>query len=327
MLFNTIWLERSAGETQATVKQIDESALPQAGTLVRVEWSSLNYKDALAITGRSPVVRKFPMVPGIDMAGTVESCTSEQWKAGDKVVLTGWGYGENAFGGLSQKARVDAAKLVRLPAGMDTRTAMSIGTAGFTAMLAVLALEAHGVAPDQGEVLVTGAGGGVGGFAVALLARLGYKVAAVTGRGSEAERLRRLGATEILARELFSQPGKPLAKERWAGVVDSVGSHTLSNACASTRYGGTVAACGLAQGMDFLATVAPFILRGVTLAGIDSVSYPQARRDAVWQRLAHDLSAEVIGTMAKAVPLESAITCAHDLLAGRVSGRVVVDLT
>lgn len=326
MLFKAIWLEQSAGQTEATLKDIDVAALPDADTLVRVHWSSLNYKDGLAITGKSPVVRKFPMVPGIDFAGEVEACTSGAWQAGDQVVLTGWGYGEAAFGGLAQKARVDGSKLVRLPQGLDARAAMSIGTAGFTAMLSVLALEAHGVTPEQGEVLVTGAGGGVGGFAVALLARRGFRVVAVTGRASEGERLQRLGAAEILPRDQFSQPGRPLAKERWAGVVDSVGSHTLVNACAATRYGGVVAACGLAQGMDFPASVAPFILRGVTLAGIDSVYYPAEKRAAVWERLARDLSPEVIASMAEAVSLERAIPAAQDLLAGKVSGRLVVNV-
>jgi acrylyl-CoA reductase (NADPH) len=326
MMFKAIWLEQHAGRTEATLKDVDDAMLTEGDTLVRVRWSSLNYKDGLAITGKSPVVRKFPMIPGIDFAGEVLSSTGGHWQEGDQVVLTGWGYGEASFGGLAQKARVEGAKLVRLPQGLDARAAMSIGTAGFTAMLAVLALEAHGVTPDRGEVLVTGAGGGVGGFAVALLARLGFKVVAVTGRESEGQRLRQLGAAEILPRDAFSQPGKPLARERWAGVIDSVGSHTLANACAATRYGGTVAACGLAQGMDFPASVAPFILRGVTLAGIDSVSYPADRRPAVWERLACDLSPETIAAMADAVPLEGAIAAAQDLLAGRVSGRIVVDV-
>lgn len=324
-MFKAIWLEQADGATRASIKDIDETALGEGDTLVRVEWSSLNYKDGLAITGKSPVVRKFPMVPGIDFAGTVESSTGT-WKAGDAVVLTGWGYGETAFGGLAQKARVDGAKLVKLPPGMDTRSAMAVGTAGFTAMLSVMALERNGVTPEQGEVLVTGAGGGVGGFAVAMLSRLGFKVVAATGRAEEGERLRRLGAAEVMARDAFSQPGKPLARERWAGVVDSVGSHTLVNACAATRYGGTVAACGLAQGMDFPASVAPFILRGVTLAGVDSVSFPQTQRPAVWQRIAALLPAEVIGDMATVVPLSGAIESAQALLAGQVSGRRVVDL-
>ncbi|MCE2665458.1 MDR family oxidoreductase [Roseateles sp.] len=321
-----IWLEQSDGKTHAALKDIPESVLDEGDTLVSVEWSSLNYKDGLAITGKSPIVRKFPMIPGIDLAGTVKSCSSGAWLPGDRVALTGWGYGENAFGGLAQMARVNGDKLVRLPESMETRTAMAIGTAGFTAMLSVMALERNGVSPDRGEVLVTGSGGGVGGFAVALLAKRGYKVVAVTGRAAEGERLLRLGAAEIMDRDAFSQPGKPLTKERWAGVVDSVGSHTLVNACASTRYGGTVAASGLAQGMDFPASVAPFILRGVTLAGIDSVSFPMSSRGAVWQGLAQDLSPDAIMNMAVSLPLEDVITRAHDLLAGTVSGRLVVDL-
>lgn len=321
-----IWLEQTDGKTIAALKDISESALGEGDTLVAVEWSSLNYKDGLAITGKSPVVHKFPMIPGIDFAGTVKSCGSGAWQVGDPVVLTGWGYGENAFGGLAQMARVDGDKLVRLPQTMEARTAMAIGTAGFTAMLSVMALERNGVRPDSGEVLVTGAGGGVGGFAVALLAKRGFKVVAVTGRESEVDRLMRLGAAATMDRAAFSQPGKPLAKERWAGVVDSVGSHTLSNACASTRYGGTIAACGLAQGMDFPASVAPFILRGITLAGIDSVSFPMTGRARVWERLSQDLSPETMHDLAMTIPLESAIACAHDLLAGSVSGRIVVDL-
>jgi acrylyl-CoA reductase (NADPH) len=324
-LFTALWLEQSEGRTHAALKDISEADLPEGNTLVKVEWSTLNYKDGLAITGRSPVVRKFPMIPGIDFAGTVESCSTGAWKPGEQVVLTGWGHGETAFGGLAQKARVDGARLVRLPEGMEARAAMAIGTAGFTAMLAVMALERNGVTPDKGEVLVTGAGGGVGGFAVALLASLGYKVAAVTGRAAEGERLRRLGAAEILGRDQFSQPGKPLAKERWAGVIDSVGSHTLANACASTRYGGTVAACGLAQGMDFPGSVAPFILRGVTLAGIDSVSFPMKKRGEVWQRLA-GLPRKVFEVMATNVSLADAIPSAAKVLDGQVSGRLVVDL-
>ena len=266
------------------------------------------------------------MIPGIDFAGTVERCDTGQWQPGDKVLLTGWGYGESMFGGLAQKARVQGEKLVRVPDNFDARAAMAVGTAGFTAMLCVLAVEGHGVAPGA-EVLVTGAGGGVGGCAVALLARRGYKVAAVTGRPAEASRLRSLGATEILERTAFSAPGTPLARERWAAVVDSVGSHTLVNACASTRYGGIVAACGLAQGMDFPATVAPFILRGVTLAGIDSVSYPMPRRQEIWQRIADDLPASVLADLVSEIGLEDVIATASRLLDGQVSGRVVVRMS
>ena len=322
-MIKAIWLEQEDKITRASLREIPESALDAGDTTVRVEWSTLNFKDALAITGRSPIARKFPMIPGIDFAGTVERCDTGQWQAGDKVLLTGWGYGEGMFGGLAQKARVQGDKLVRVPSNCDTRAAMAVGTAGFTAMLCVLAIEGHGVSPGA-EVLVTGAGGGVGGCAVALLARRGYKVVAVTGRPAEAARLQSLGATEILDRSAFSSPGKPLARERWAAVVDCVGSHTLANACASTRYGGIVAACGLAQGMDFPATVAPFILRGVTLAGIDSVSYPMPRRQEIWQRIADDLPARVLVDLVAEIGLEDVIATASRLLDGQVSGRVVV---
>lgn len=323
-MFEAIWLTKTEQGTHAEVKAIDESALDEGDTTVNVEWSSLNFKDALAVTGRSPVVRRFPMIPGIDFAGTVAASSGTLWTPGDKVLLTGWGHGETVHGGWAERARVDGARLVRVPAGLDARSVMAIGTAGFTAMLAVEALQRHGVAPAHGEVLVTGAGGGVGGFAIAILARRGFQVVAVTGRPSEEARLRRLGASEVLARDLFSQPGKPLGKERWAGAVDSVGSHTLANVCAGMRYGGAVAACGLAQGMDFPATVAPFILRGVALLGIDSVYAPAAERAAVWQHLARDLSAEQIGDLVSEVALDQAIPHAQALLEGRISGRVVV---
>ena len=325
-MIKAIWLEQEEKVTRASLEEIPEDALDAGDTTVRVEWSTLNFKDALAITGRSPIARKFPMIPGIDFAGTVERCDTGQWQPGDRVLLTGWGYGESMFGGLAQKARVQGEKLVRIPGNFDARAAMAVGTAGFTAMLCVLAVERHGVAPGA-EVLVTGAGGGVGGCAVALLARRGYKVAAVTGRPAEAARLHSLGATEILERAAFSAPGKPLTKERWAAVVDSVGSHTLANACASTRYGGIVAACGLAQGMDFPATVAPFILRGVTLAGIDSVSYPMPRRQEIWQRIADDLPASVLADLVSEIGLEDVIATASRLLDGQVSGRVVVRMS
>ena len=325
-MIQAIWLEQEEKVTRASLREIPEDALDAGDTTVRVDWSTLNFKDALAITGRSPIARKFPMIPGIDFAGTVERCDTGQWQPGDKVLLTGWGYGESMFGGLAQKARVRGDKLVRIPDNFDARAAMAVGTAGFTAMLCVLAVEGHGVAPGA-EVLVTGAGGGVGGCAVALLARRGYKVAAVTGRPAEAARLLSLGATEILERAAFSAPGKPLVKERWAAVVDSVGSHTLVNACASTRYGGIVAACGLAQGMDFPATVAPFILRGITLAGIDSVSYPMPRRQEIWQRIADDLPASVLADLVSEIGLEEVIATASRLLDGQVSGRVVVRMS
>ncbi len=326
-MVQAIWLERSAQDPKATlasVREIDDAMLGEGNVTVDVEWSTINYKDALAITGRSPIVRSFPMIPGIDLAGVVRESAHPAFRAGDAVLLNGWGYGEQRFGGLAGRARVDGDKLQRVPAPLDTHAAMSIGTAGYTAMLCVLALERHGVAPAQGEVLVTGAGGGVGGFAVALLARRGFRVVASTGRPQEAARLQRLGAGEILPRETLSQPGKPLAKERWAGVVDSVGSHTLVNACAQTRYRGTVAACGLAQGMDFPASVAPFILRGVTLAGVDSVMAPMSEREQAWSRLASDLDASVIGDLVHDIALAEAIPAAARVLAGEVAGRLVV---
>jgi len=326
-MFKAIWLTQQDGATHATVRELDDEVLAEGDTVVRVAWSTINFKDALAITGKSPVVRKFPMIPGIDFAGVVERSANAARSVGERVLLTGWGYGEQAFGGLGQKARVAGDKLVALPASLDARSAMAIGTAGFTAQLAVLALERHGVHPDKGEVLVTGASGGVGGFAIALLARQGYKVVASTGRLDEAPRLQRLGATEVIARDTLSAPGKPLGKERWAGVVDSLGSHTLANACATTRYGGAVAACGLAQGMDFPSTVAPFILRGVTLAGIDSVYLPMAERDAVWQRLAADLRPEAMLDLVSEIGLDEVIPTARELLAGRIKGRVIVRMT
>ncbi|MET0211108.1 MAG: MDR family oxidoreductase [Burkholderiaceae bacterium] len=325
-MFNALWLEQEGRQTNASLRQISEADLDEGDTVVRVEWSTLNFKDALAITGRSPIAKKFPLVPGIDLAGTVESCSAGRWKAGDKVLLTGLGYGETRFGGLSQKARVAADALVALPAGLSTRQAMGVGTAGFTAMLCVEALQRQGVNPDSGEILVTGAGGGVGGFAIALLMAAGFQVVAVSGRSTEAERLKRLGAREVLDRALFSEPGKPLARERWAGVIDSVGSHTLANACASTRRGGVVAACGLAQGMDFPASVAPFILRAITLVGIDSVYHPMDVRPTLWQRIARDLSGETIDALHRALRIEEAIDASAKLLDGQVSGRVVVDM-
>jgi acrylyl-CoA reductase (NADPH) len=325
-VFKAIWLEQEGAKTIATVKEMDDAVLSDGDTMVDVEWSTVNFKDALAITGKAPVVRKFPMIPGIDFAGKVRSTTNPRWSPGDSVILTGWGYGEQLFGGLSQRACVSGDMLVRLPEGLSTRSAMAIGTAGFTAMLAVLALERHGLKPDDGEVLVTGAGGGVGGFAIALLARRGYKVVAATGRPAEGERLLRLGAAEIIGREPLTLPGKPMVRERWAGVIDSLGSFALANACAATRYGGVVAACGLAQGMDFPATVAPFILRGVTLVGIDSVQAPMPNRTAVWDRLAQDLESSVINELVADITLDEVVPIAADLLGGRVSGRVVVAL-
>jgi acrylyl-CoA reductase (NADPH) len=291
-----------------------------------VAYSTLNYKDALAITGRAPVIRSFPMVPGIDLAGTVTGSTSPRWKAGDRVVLNGWGAGEAHFGGLAQQARVKGEWLVAIPAAFTERQAMAIGTAGYTAALCLLALERHGVRPGDGEVLVTGATGGVGSVAVALLSRRGHRVAAATGKAQEADYLRALGAATIVERAELSSPGKPLGKERWSGVVDTVGSHTLANACATVRYGGAVAACGNASGLDLPASVAPFILRGVTLYGIDSVRAPAARREEAWALLARDLEPARLESMIREVSLAEAIPACDEILAGRVRGRIVVDV-
>jgi acrylyl-CoA reductase (NADPH) len=325
-MFKAILITKTDSTQTAQVTQLDEAQLPQGDVTVRVEYSTVNYKDGLAITGKGPVVRKFPMVPGIDLAGTVEASDDPEWKPGDAVVLDGWGIGEAHWGGLAEKARVKGAWLVRVPAPLTTRQAMAIGTAGYTAMLSVLALERHGVRPGDGDVLVTGASGGVGSVAVALLARLGYRVVASTGRAAEAGYLESLGAAEVMDRAQLSSPGKPLGKERWAGAIDSVGSHTLANVCATTRYRGAVAACGLAQGMDFPGTVAPFILRGVTLYGIDSVMAPRPLRVEAWSRLARDLDPAKLEAITTEIPLAAAIPGASDILAGKVRGRLVVDV-
>ncbi len=325
-MFKAILIEKDEAGYRAAVREIDDAALPAGDVTVRVAYSTLNYKDGLAITGKSPVVRKFPMVPGIDLAGTVESSSHPDYRPGDAVVLNGWGVGETHWGGLAQRARLNGDWLVPLPTAFTPAQAMAIGTAGYTAMLCVRALQRHGVTPDQGPIVVTGAAGGVGSVAVALLAHLGYTVAAVTGRPQEADYLRRLGATEILERAELSAPGKPLAKERWAGAVDTVGSHTLANVCAQMKYRGVVTACGLAGGMELPATVAPFILRGVTLAGIDSVMCPRPDRLQAWQRLASDLDLERLGLMAHEISLDEALPTASALLAGQVRGRVVVDV-
>ena len=325
-MFKAILITKTDSTQTAQVTQLDEAQLPQGDVTVRVEYSTVNYKDGLAITGKGPVVRKFPMVPGIDLAGTVEASDDPEWKPGDGVVLDGWGIGEAHWGGLAEKARVKGAWLVRVPAPLTTRQAMAIGTAGYTAMLSVLALERHGVRPGDGDVLVTGASGGVGSVAVALLAKLGYRVVASTGRAAEAGYLESLGAAEVMDRAQLSSPGKPLGKERWAGAIDSVGSHTLANVCATTRYRGAVAACGLAQGMDFPGTVAPFILRGVTLYGIDSVMAPKPLRVEAWSRLARDLDPAKLEAITTEIPLAAAIPGASDILAGKVRGRLVVDV-
>lgn len=322
-MFKALLLEKGDAFS-ASVQTIDDSRLPAGDVTVAITHSTLNYKDGLAICNRSPVVRQWPMVAGIDGAGTITESTHPQWKPGDAFVLNGWGVGETHWGCLAQRARLKGDWLVRLPPALTPRQAMAIGTAGYTAMLCVMALEDHGVKPGAGEVLVTGATGGVGSVAIALLAQLGYTVVAATGKTSEEAYLKQLGASAIIDRAELVAPGKPLQKERWAAVVDAVGSHTLANAIAQTRYGGTVAACGLAQGMDLPVTVMPFILRGVTLAGVDSVMAPLARRQAAWQRLARDLDTAKLEAMIEEVPLEFAIAKAQDLMAGKVRGRVVV---
>ena len=325
-MFKGILITKDDSGYKSELQDIEEVVLPDGDVRVQVEWSTLNYKDALAITGKSPVVRRFPMIPGIDFAGTVIESTDSAWKVGDKVILNGWGVGETRCGGLAQVARVKGEWLVPLPPEFTTRQAMAIGTAGYTAMLCVLALEHHGIQPADGEILVTGASGGVGSVAIALLTKLGYTVVASTGRVAESDYLQALGATLVIDRSELSAPGKPIGKERWAGVIDTVGSHTLANACATTKYRGAVAACGLAGGVDFPASVAPFILRGVTLYGIDSVMAPLNVRLQAWQRLAKDLDMTKLATMTRAIELSQAIEVAAELLQGKVRGRVVVDV-
>ena len=325
-MFKSLQLTQSESGFSAAIVEIDQAQLPAGDVLVKVDYSTLNYKDALAITNTAPVVRSWPMVAGIDGAGSVLESTHAGWKAGDKFVHNGWGLGETRWGLMSERARLQGDWLVKLPLAFSTRQAMAIGTAGYTAMLCVLALEKNGVTPASGEVLVTGATGGVGSVAVALLGKLGYSVVAATGKASEEAYLKQLGAASVIDRAVLSAPGKPLQKERWAAVIDAVGSHTLANACAQMRYGGVVAACGLAQGADFPATVMPFILRGITLAGIDSVMAPLALRQRAWERLAIDLDAAKLESMIEEVPLERAAEKAADLMAGKVRGRIVVKI-
>jgi acrylyl-CoA reductase (NADPH) len=325
-MFNAILIENEDAGYRARVAALEESQLPQGEVAVNVAYSTLNYKDGLAITGQAPVVRSFPMVPGIDLAGTVEASTHPAFAVGDKVVLNGWGVGEQHWGGLAQKARVRGDWLIPLPDGLSLKQAMAIGTAGYTAMLSILALERQGLTPQRGDVLVTGASGGVGSFAIALLAKLGYRVVASTGRAQESEYLRGLGAAEIVDRRTLAEPGRPLQKERWAAAIDSVGSHTLANVCASTHADGAVAACGLAQGMDFPATVAPFILRGVSLLGINSVTRPVVERIEAWRRLARDLDTSLLDAMIREIGLADALSAARDLLNGKIRGRLVVDV-
>lgn len=325
-MFSAVLISKNESGQTVELTQLDESQLPEGDVTIDVEYSTLNYKDGLAITGRSPVVRKFPMVPGIDLAGVVSASSHPNWKVGDRVVHNGWGVGETHWGGLAQKARLKGDWLVALPKAFTARQAMAIGTAGYTAALCVEALVSHGVKPEQGEILVTGATGGVGSVAIALLAKAGFNVVASSGKASEADYLKELGATSVIDRNELSVAGKPFQKERWAGVVDSVGSFTLANACAATRYNGVVAACGLAQGMDFPASVAPFILRGVSLLGIDSVMAPIARRLPAWERLARDLDIKALELIATDITLGEAINAATGLMDGKVRGRIVVDV-
>jgi len=325
-MFSAVLIEKGDAGQTVGVTELDEAQLPEGDVSVEVEYSTLNYKDGLAITGKSPVVRKFPMVPGIDLAGVVTESSHGDWNKGDKVVLNGWGVGETHWGGLAQRARLNGDWLVPLPSEFSTHQAMAIGTAGYTASLCVDALLQNGVSPDQGEILVTGATGGVGSVAIVLLTAAGFKVAAATGKASEEDYLKQLGAVTVLDRAELGEAGKPLQKERWAGVVDAAGSNTLANACAQTRYGGAVAACGLAQGMDFPASVAPFILRGVSLLGIDSVMAPKDRRLAAWKRLSRDLDAGALDSVAQEVSLGDSIGAAKKLMDSQVRGRIVVDV-
>jgi acrylyl-CoA reductase (NADPH) len=325
-MFKAIVINKDDKGYRAELGQLEESALPAGDVRVRVQYSTLNYKDGLAITGKGPVVRSFPMVPGIDFAGEVLESTSPEFKVGDAVLLNGWGVGEGHWGGLAQQARVKADWLIPLPKGFTAKQALAIGTAGYTAMLCVMALQKHGVKPADGEVLVTGAAGGVGSFAIALLSKLGFTVVASSGRLQEADYLRSLGAAEVIDRSSLSEPGKPLARERWAAVVDSVGSHTLVNACATTKSEGAVAACGLAQGMDFPGTVAPFILRGVTLYGINSVTVPKAKRIAAYEQLSALVDLTTLEAISHEISLGEAIEYADALMKGNVRGRVIVDV-
>jgi acrylyl-CoA reductase (NADPH) len=327
-MFRAILLNKNDdGSTRAELTQLDDAQLPAEGDVtVAVEYSTINYKDGLAMTGKSPVVRKWPMVPGIDGAGTVIASSHSNWKAGDHFLLNGWGVGEGHMGCLAERAKLKGDWLIPMPNGMTSRTAMAIGTAGYTAMLCAMALAENGVKPEHGEVLVTGASGGVGSVAVAILAARGYRVVASTGKTAEADYLKSLGATDVMDRAELSAPGKPLQKERWAGVVDSVGSHTLANAVAQVRYGGTVAACGLAHGMDFPASVAPFILRGVKLIGVDSVMAPIDRRIAAWSNLASEIKPDTLEKITQEISLADALAWAPKILAGEVRGRLVVDV-
>ncbi|WP_341237219.1 MDR family oxidoreductase [uncultured Limnobacter sp.] len=327
-MFKAVFLQKNEqGEFKASIEQLDESQLPEAGdVLVRISHSTLNYKDGLAICNKSPVVRQWPMVAGIDGAGTVLESAHPGFKPGDEVILNGFGVGETHWGCLAEKAKLKGDWLIKRPAGLSPAQAMAIGTAGYTAMLCVLGLEKGGVKPGSGEILVTGATGGVGSIAIALLSKLGYTVVATSGKPEQTDFLKGLGASEVMDRKLLSEPGKPLQRERWAGVVDCVGSHTLANACAQTKYGGTVTACGLAQGMDLPSSVAPFILRGVTLTGVDSVMAPLPVREEAWRRLAADLDLKKLEGLSRTLPLEGAIEAAAQIMAGTNTGRVLIKI-
>ena len=324
--FKAIVIDKADTGQTVRLTDFDEKDLMDGDVTVRVEWSTVNYKDGLAITGKAPVVRRFPMIAGVDFAGTVESSTHPKWKPGDQVILNGWGVGETRLGAYAEKARVKGDWLVRRPAGISTRDAMAIGTAGYTAMLAVMALERAGINPSRGPVIVTGAAGGVGSVAVALLAKLGYAVAVSTGRPEEVAYLKGLGASEIINRNELAGSARPLAKERWAGGIDAVGSTTLANVLSMTRYGGAVAACGLAGGMDLPTTVAPFILRGISLIGIDSVMCPLPHREAAWRRLEADLDHKKVMAMASEINLDEVIAAGGRIVDGKVRGRIVVKI-
>ena len=324
-MFKAALIKKDDDGYRTEICDITEADLPEGDVTVQVDYSTLNFKDSLAVTGSSPIIRSFPMVPGIDLAGTVTASDNDEFQVGDKVVLNGFGVGERHSGGMGQVARLKGDWLIKLPDAFTPRQAMAIGTAGYTAMLCVLALEKDGIKPEDGPILVTGAAGGVGSVAVALLAKLGYTVAASTGRPEEADYLKKLGASEIVDRNTLSEKGKPLARETWAGAVDSVGSHTLANVCAQTKYGGTVAACGLAQGADFPATVMPFILRGVSLRGIDSVMLPKGPRIEAWNRLARDLDPAVLEAMTQEISLDQLVATAEAQMKGQVRGRTIVN--
>lgn len=325
-MFKGILIEKSADNYQAKLTNINEEFLVEGDVTVKVLYSTLNYKDALAITGKGPVVRKFPMIPGIDLVGIVKHTDSDKFNIGETVLLNGYGVGEVHCGGLAQTAKLKSEWLIKVPENLTPKQTMAIGTAGYTAMLCVMVLEKNGVKPEQGNILVTGANGGVGSFAISILSKLGYQVTASTGRVEQSQYLKHLGASEVINRNTLNQAGRPLAKELWAGAIDSIGSHTLANICAGLKYGGTVAACGLAQGMDLPASVAPFILRGITLAGIDSVMRPIEDRIQAWQRLAELLEPNVINDIAHEITLDQVVETAEQLLDGNIQGRVIVNL-